>query len=425
MSNAFSKQELVAFEKIIEGFEDNLVLAKNVSVFNTDSTNMERANDVIWRPQPYIAQSFDGMDQTGNFGDMTQLSVPATLGYQKSSPWIMDAKELRDATQAGRLGEAAKQKLSSDINVALMNVAALQGTLVVAVTNAAGSYADIALCDTIMNEQGVMQGDRCLALSSRDYNGLADDLSSVSRSFGNKKSDQAYERGLIGSDIAGFRAYKLDYANASTASAGGASITIDTRSSASNYYTPVATRVASTGEQTNIDNRYQTVTVSSTTSVAAGDSFTIAGVNAANHITKSSTGSLKTFRVISVTNATTMVISPAIVSNQGSTDAEAMYKNCIVTTSATAAIVWLNQDASKYNIFWHKDALEIIPGHYAVPSDAGANVVRASTSIGVELVWQKQYDINTMKTKFRLDTFFGVVCKQPEMAGILLFSQVA
>jgi hypothetical protein len=36
---------------------------------------------------------------------------------------------------------------------------------------------------------------------------------------------------------------------------------------------------------------------------------------------------------------------------------------------------------------------------------------------------QKFYDINTMKTKYRLDTLFGVVNKQPEMSGIMLFSQ--
>ena len=43
---------------------------------------------------------------------------------------------------------------------------------------------------------------------------------------------------------------------------------------------------------------------------------------------------------------------------------------------------------------------------------------------GIELVMQKQYDINTMKTRYRLDTLFGVVNKQPEMSGIILFGQV-
>jgi hypothetical protein len=145
---------------------DALVLSRNVSVYNTDGSMMERTNNTIYRPQPYIAQSYDGMDQTGNFTAYTQLSVPATLGFQKSVPFILDALELRDALQEGRLGDAAKQKLASDINIAIMNVAAAQGSLVVTVNTAAGDYDDIALCDTIMNEQGVQAFDRYMALSS-------------------------------------------------------------------------------------------------------------------------------------------------------------------------------------------------------------------------------------------------------------------
>jgi hypothetical protein len=134
---------------------------------------MERASDIIWRPMPYIARSFDGADQTSNFADQTQLSVPATLGFQKSSPWQMDAKELRDALQEGRLGEAAKQKLASDINVSLMSVASLQGTIVVKRTAAASGYDDIAAADAAMNEIGVQMDSRAIALSSRDYNAMA------------------------------------------------------------------------------------------------------------------------------------------------------------------------------------------------------------------------------------------------------------
>ena len=139
MANSFSKEERVAFEDILEGFNDALVLSRNVSVYRTDGTMMERTNNVIWRPQPYIAQSYNGMDQTLNFTEFTQLSVPSTLGFQKSVPWIMDALELRDALQEGRLGDAAKQKLASDVNLAVMNVAANLGSLVVRTTASAGT----------------------------------------------------------------------------------------------------------------------------------------------------------------------------------------------------------------------------------------------------------------------------------------------
>ena len=422
MSNSFSKEERVAFEDLLEGFNDALVLSKNVSLYRTNSTEMARTNDIIWRPQPYIAQSFDGMDQSLNFQNMTQLSVPATLGFKKSVPWIMDALELRDALQEGRLGDSAKQKLASDINLAIMAVAANQGSLVVTAPAAAGDYDDVALCDTIMNEQGVQAFDRYLGLSSRDYNGMAGNLAVATRSFGNQISDQAYRRGFVGT-VAGFQTYKFDYANRIRA-AGGTDPTIDTRASANNYWVPAATSVAATGESSNVDNRFQTITHSSvTTELAAGDAITISGVEAVHHITKQSTGELKTFRIVQRLTATTSVITPPIISAQGGTDAELQYQNCIVTPAASATMDRLNIVAAPINCFWQKDALEILPGRYAVPTDAGAAVMRASTDQGIELVMQKQYDVNTMKTKYRLDTLFGVVNKQPEMSGILLFGQ--
>jgi hypothetical protein len=388
---------------------------------------MERTNNVIYRPQPYIAQSYDGMDQTGNFTAYTQLSVPATLGFQKSVPFILDALELRDALQEGRLGDAAKQKLASDINIAIMNVAAAQGSLVVTTNTAAGDYDDIALCDTIMNEQGVQSFDRYLALSSRDYNGLAGNIAggtggaSVARSFSGNKSNNAFERSFVGM-VAGFDTYKLDYANR-LIGATGSNTTMSTLVGASNYYVPTATQTAVTGETQNVDNRFQTITVTSSTDLLVGTPFEIAGVEAVHHITKQGTGFAKTFRVVSVVNATSVVITPPIISAQGGTDAELQYQNCIVTPNASATMTRLNLDTAPINCFWQKDALEILPGRYAVPSDAGVAVMRASTDQGIELVMQKQYDVNTMKTKYRLDTLFGVVNKQPEMSGILLFNQ--
>jgi hypothetical protein len=425
MSNSFSKEERVAFEDLLEGFQDALVLSRNVSVYNTNSTEMERSNNTIWRPQPYIATSVDSTPGTAlsAYKNFTQLSVPATLGYSKTVPWTMTALELRDALQEGRLGDSAKQKLASDINVAIMNTAANYGSLVVPIAAAAGDYDDVALCDAIMNEQGVPDYDRFLALSSRDYNGLAGNLAAATRSFGNAKSDKAYERSYVGM-VAGFDTYKMDYANRLTAEAVG-SITIDTSGSGTQAnYVPQATST-SVGGQINVDNRFQTVTVSATTGVKAGDAFTIAGVYAVHHITKQSTGQLKTFRVVSVDSGTTMTITPPIIGAQGTpTDAQAQYKNVEVeTASDTAALVWLNVNTAAVNVFWQRDALEILPGRYAVPADAGVAVMRATTDQGIELVMQKFYDIDSMTTKYRLDTLFGVVCKNTEMAGVLLFNQ--
>lgn len=421
MANAFSKEERVAFENILEGFQDALVLSRNVSVYNTNSTEMERSADTIWRPQPYVAQSFNGTDMTSNFKDYIQLSVPASLGYSKSVPWTLTAKELRDALQEQRLGEAAKQKLASDINVAVNTVASMQGTLVVKRTTAATGFDDVALCEAIFNEQGVQAFDRYLALSTRDYNGMASNLAGRGTMQG--KPVTAYEKAFVGT-IASFDTFKMDY-TPRLAAAGGVTVTVN---GANQYYTPKATSTAGTGEVSNVDNRYQNlaVTVISGT-IKVGDAFTVANVNACHHITKQDTGQLKTFRVTAIVSGgggTGIIqISPPMISGTGGTDAELEYQNVTAAPANGAAITWLNTAAGYFNPFWQKDAIELLPGRYAVPTDAGIAVMRASTDQGIELVMQKFYDINTMKTKYRLDTLFGVVNKQPEMSGVILFNQ--
>ena len=419
--NDFSKEEQVQFDNVVEGFQDALVASKNVNIYGTDGQLMERTNDTIWRPQQYISVGQDrivGSAVTAK--GKVQLSVPSTIGYQPNDTFEMDALEMRDALQEGRLGMASKDYLASRINGDVLSVATLQATLVVPVTTAAGDYDDVALCDSLMNEQGVPQSERFMMFNSRDYNGMASNLAARETMTG--LPEGAYKRSYVGR-VAEFETFKLDSGRRIAAAAGGGALTMDTQAAAGNYYVPVATRTAATGETSNVDNRYQRVTVSSTTNVAAGDALTFDGIEAIHHINKEGTGQLKTFRVISVDSLTTMTISPPIISNQGGSDAEEQYQNCIVTEDATADLNFLNTDATGYNVFWRKPAIELLPGRYAVPSGQGAAVLRATTDNGIEVVMTKRFDPTTFKTMFTFDVRYGVVMTAPEQVGILLFGQ--
>ncbi len=419
MPNGFSKEERVAFEDILEGFNDAMVISRNVAKYGTNGELMERANDTIWRPSPYILNS-----QTRNVGsavtpqDVVQMSVPSQLTEKKNVSWNMNALELRDALQEGRLGKAAYQRLASDINTKVRDVVSLQGTLVVPIATASGTYDNVALADTIMNEQGVPEMDRYLALTTRDYNGLAGNLAGRQTMTG--KPTSAYERSYVGM-VAGFETYKMDAGKRITAAAGGGSITIATNGAQVRY---VPDNVDANGN--NVDNRYQTVTVSSTTNVVAGDCFTVAGIEAVHHITKESTGQLKTFRVISVASGTSMVISPPMIgANSSPTAPELAYKNInVASTSATAAITWLNADAAGANPFWFKDSIELLPGRYAVPDNQGVDIMRGTTDQGLEVVMGKKFDNSTFTTLYTLDVLYGVVNTNPQMNGIILFNQV-
>lgn len=417
MSNNFSKEERVAFEQMTEGFHDMLVMSRLVQKYTSDQQAMERSANIIWRPMPYIAQSYDGTDQTGNFGGYTQLSVPASINRVKSVPWTMTALELRDALQENRLGDAAKTKLASDINVAVNNSVTALGSLVVKRTSAASGFDDVAQIDSIYNEQGIGADNRYAAFASRDYNSMASNLAGRQTMQG--RPETAYDKAYIG-EVSNFDVYKLDYSPRINAAAGGA-ITIG---AANQFYVPQATVASSYGEVTNVDNRFQTIQVSATASVAPGDCFQVAGVDSVHHITKQDTGQPKTYRVVSVVDGTHLQITPPFISAQGGSLAEVCYQNCSATPAQGAAITWLNTAGSALNPHWKKEAVELLPGRFVPPTDAGAQILRATTEQGIEISLEKFYDIDTKLTKYRADVFFGVAVLNTEMCGVELFNQV-
>jgi P22 coat protein - gene protein 5 len=191
---------------------------------------------------------------------------------------------------------------------------------------------------------------------------------------------------------------------------------------ANQYYVPSATVQQADGVYTNVDNRYQTLNVTWTTPPAVGDCFTIAGVDSVHHITKQDTGHLKTFRVTAV-GTNTITITPPIISAQGGSRPEEQYQNVTATPANGAALTFLNTANAFANPFWEGEAMEIVPGRLVVPENAGVATMRGTTDDGIELVMSKQVGIGTLAVNYRFDCYYGVACKQPEMAGIILFGQ--
>lgn len=431
MANAFSKQETVFFDDLLVGFDDRLKFGRNVSVYNADPTTLERSQGTqIWRPQPYISTSINGAagtDITSSFQGVTQLSVPISLGYDKTVPWTMTTNDLNDKMQRERKMKSAIQRLATDINMAVANVAALEATCVVKRTTAASGYDDIALANALFEERGVVDtgSRRICMLHTRDYSLMAGTLAKPQTSA-NPKVNKAYEDGYVG-PIAGFDTYSAEYTYSLTAAAAtGVTIT-----SANQWYTPKATSTATTGETANVDNRYQTIGITVTSgTVKVGDKFTIAGVNSVNHISKASTGQPMTFTIKSIVTGDggtgTVQISPPIISAGGGTQVEKDYQNVTATPAAGAVVTFLNTTTSNVAPFWDESAIELLPGRNGVDEglmQAGAAYMTAETELGVQVTLYKFFDINTKTYKYRCDTRFGVGMINPEMCGVILFGQ--
>lgn len=421
MSNNFNREERVMFDEMIEGFEDQLVVGKLARKYRPWSDQeMQRLGDKTWINVPNIAVAYDGFDQTSNFGDITEMAVPVSIGYHKSVNGNMSAKDLRDPLQLKGYGDAARNQLGSQVNLALYLTAALQGSQFVKRTTAPTGFDDIALADAQLTEQGVPLAGRKAVLAPRIYNGMASNLAKPQTS-GLSQTMNAYQKAYVG-DIAGFETYKNDQSIRLAAAAGGST----TVNGANQYWVPKATSTAATGETENVDNRYSPLAVTATTyaNIKAGDAFTIAGVNSVHMITKQDTGQLQTFRVIGKPAAGVILVAPAIISGGGATKAENEYKNVTATPANGAALTWLNTTTSELNPFFVADNLLLLPGSFTVDANDGWNVMRAVTpELGIAITYVRQGNINNLSVKYRWDIDFGTSLINPMFGGTIAFNQ--
>jgi len=423
MPTKFTVEERVMFDDVIAGFDDLLVIGRAAEKYNPglDGEALERTLDKFWLPAPLISASFDGFDQTANFMDATELSVPVSIGYHKSVPIKLSSKNLRNTTFLRNKGVSAKQKLASDINLALFNTVALQGSIFIKRTASPTGFDDISLADSAMTEIGVPVLDRYYFAAPRVANSMAGDL--AKRQTFSGEAQNAYERAAIGIDIAGFDVFKNDQSIRLAAATGGA-VTV---SGANQYWVPTAFTVAAgTGEISNVDNRGQNLTVTGGTyaNIKVGDAFTLLGVNSVHLITKQDTGQLMTFRVVGKPSAGVITIYPPIISNQGGSASEKEYQNVTATPASATPLVWLNTASAEVNPFFRKDALLLVPGAFVVDPEDGWNVMRATTELGIAITYARQGEINDLSVKARWDTDFGAALTNPQMAGVEMFNQI-
>jgi hypothetical protein len=422
MATSFFKEEIVAFTNMVKSFEDQLVYGQVATKFDELTPDqMVHTRDRVWVDTPMIGSSYDGFDQTSNFDGLTELVVPASVGFHKASPKVLSAKNLRNQRAMQRWMDAGKIKLASDVNAAVRRRVALEAAIFTKRTVAPTGFEDLAVSQAQMDEIGVPVSDRVAFIGTRASIGMAANL--AARQTMNDVNLSAYEKSKL-IPIANFDVFRDDQPIRLAAAAGGTT----TVNGANQFWEPAAFTTEPDGEQVNRDNRYSQLVVTSAAigSVKPGDAFTIAGVNAVHRISKQDTGQLQTFRVISVNTGTnTLTIAPAIISNGGSTIAGREYQNVSATPANGAAITWLNTATAEINPFFSRSAVLLLPGSFRVEQGDGWAVARATTpELGLPITYTRQGNINDLSLKARLDIDFGTALLAPDQAGVTMFNQV-
>ena len=148
------------------------------------------------------------------------------------------------------------------------------------------------------------------------------------------------------------------------------------------------------------------------TTIKAGDVFTIGSVFAVNPQTRESTGSLYQFVALAdVTASTTATVTVPAMYSAG---------QALATVDALpvsgAAVTFVGAASTQYpqNLIYHKDAIAFATADLLMPQ--GVDMASRQVHNGISLRIVRQYDINNDRLPCRLDVLYGYSVIRPQMA---------
>lgn len=421
MANQLAKDLEIMFENYVEGFEAACVVSRNAKKFRPGDTAMQRAGDVLYRPQHYHMNIEEGLDLSGKESTaLVQRLVPSVFKEPKNILYTLDAREMRDPEHKTEAGRAAGMRLAAQIDSDLISMVTQRATNVVAIPASENGSLGLALwngaadIDATMTAIGVPQGiNRRSFWNPFNYKDLAGELGH--RAYAQGATMTAYEKAQI-PPVASFDSYKTDISGRLPEAA----TVEDTITLAE---APAHKVEAKDPNGMPVDNRQGTITVSKS-GLRAGDAFTIAGVNSVHQITKDTTGQPQVFRVLAVdAKGTTVTISPKILPPNNADEASRPYANVDANAAGNAVITILNKKAAPANLFWADGSVELMYGKLAFPTGQGPQVMTATTEQGATLIMSYAFDHIKGVTTARFTTLYGCSVLVPEYTGIVIAGQ--
>lgn len=420
MANQVAKQVEIMWEEYVESFDAACVMSNNASKYRPDDETMQKAGDVIYRPQRYHADIVEGLDLTSKQPtDIVERLVPSAFKEPQNVLWKLDAREMRRPEYMKEMGRAAALRLAAQIDSDVANTAGRYATQVATVgDNSTGTlgkdlWNGFATLDAKMTSIGIPMGvPRRAFVEPFSYKDIAGELAGRAYSAGINQS--AFEKAKI-PDIASFDAYKVDLAPRVGAGPTGA-ITLTAA--------PAHKVQSKNANDVPIDNRQGIIAVSAGHGLEAGDAFTIAGVHSVHMISKDTTDQLQTFRVLDV-SGNNITITPQILPVNNADLPSRPYANVDSNAASGAAITVINKVAANGNLAWADGSVELMFGNLAFPSDMGPKVMRSRTKNGATLIMSWDFNHIAGVCTARFTTLYGVSVLVPEYVGLLLPKQPA
>ena len=405
--NELLKDVMTLVDEVVEETDIAAGFSKMLPTFGMGDTDGQRLDDVEYLPEDFRFEANDGYVSNSDNSDAQSLTDRLIPIRRNKSLYIkskITTKELRDPRLRKMAVQGFSREMRNAVDIYCYNKAISRANMTVT-SDTAIEQSDASAAEVLMLDAGLGGYAANLHLSLPHYKDLSDKL--ALNQYHGGLPQTAYERSIIPNQIGGFdKASRADYRLTLAAQAasgvtvtGVQSHTVQTKDANDNY----------------IDNREMSLTVSATTGLKAGDKFTIAGVNRLNPEVREDTSELMTFTVNSVTNGTSMVISPAII-------VDGPFRNCSAATADDAAISFLNAKVNNPSVFWAQDSIKLVPGNLPVEG-GGVDKVDATTEQGLPMRFTFWYDPDAETMFLKAVIFFDCEVWLPSQVGVILDKQ--
>lgn len=412
----------VLFENALETFEHQEMLLDKVDFYKPDPADMQNAGNVVWRSVQQHAPIISGWSVAGQEQEIIEETYPSILGTPKNDFVQQRADDLRDTRFWERRGQESGRQQATELNKSIANAMATQGSMFYR-DNSGNGYEFIAEAQALMNERQGKETTRCFLLNDRDNLTFSAQLAGRQTLQGRPESD-AWSKGQIGANVAGFDVYTASFL---PNLAGGADPA--TTVTADQSFAPEGGSVnTSTGVVTNVDYRIADIAVTASSGYNVGDKVTFANggttVKALGLADKTDTGQAMTFTIVAKPDATTISVypKPIALDDPALSTTEAQYANIDTQILNAATVNRVNTDASaKTNLFWDKDAIEVLGG--TIPANLfkqfdGMKVISSVMKNGQEMYMVYDGNIESMNFRYRLFTWYGITVRDPSRVGV-------
>ena len=398
MSNSLLTIDMIT-RKSLEILENNLVITRNVNRQYDDSFAVQGAKigSTLRIRLPDRALVTDGaalqvQDDNEQFTTLT-VSTQKHIGMNFTTAELtMQLDDFADRVLKPRVSQLAAS-IDADVANAYKGIFASVGT---PGTTPATSLV-LLQAQQKLNEAAASMSPRYATVSPaanaglvEGMKGLFNPVSTVSRQFKN---------GMMGDGVLGYDEINMSQSILQ--------YTTGTRDATAT--TTVGATITTQGSTT--------ITLSQasvTTTLTAGDVFTVAGVYAVNPQTRQSTGSLQQFVVTAAATAVagtwTVSVLPAMYTSG----------NALATIDAFpvsgAAVTFTGTASTQYpqNLVYHKDAITFATADLLLPQ--GVDMASRQVHNGISLRIVRQYDINNDRMPCRIDVLYGFAVIRPAMA---------